>query len=100
RLRRAGCLEGAADVPAVLRACLEYLAAEPSGVVLANLEDLWQETESQNVPGTSTERPNWRHKARHALEELDRVPGLRDTFLALTRRTQTRSGKGVTQPPQ
>jgi 4-alpha-glucanotransferase len=38
--------------------------------VLVNLEDLWGATEPQNVPGTSTERPNWRRKLRYSLEEL------------------------------
>jgi 4-alpha-glucanotransferase len=38
--------------------------------VLVTLEDLWQEERSQNVPGTSTERPNWRRKARQTIEQL------------------------------
>jgi 4-alpha-glucanotransferase len=52
----------------VLRACLALLAASRAGLVMVNLEDLWGETVAQNVPGTSTERPNWRLKARHPLE--------------------------------
>ena len=40
------------------------------GVVIVNLEDLYLETNPQNVPGTSTERPNWIRKARHGLEEI------------------------------
>ena len=39
-------------------------------MVLVNLEDLWHETEPQNVPGTSTERPNWQKKARFSFEEF------------------------------
>jgi 4-alpha-glucanotransferase len=39
-------------------------------MVLVSLEDLWQETEPQNVPGTSSERPNWRRKARFSFEEF------------------------------
>jgi 4-alpha-glucanotransferase len=69
--------EGTAEV---LRACLKYLAASRARVVLVNLEDLWLETEPQNVPGTGAERPNWRRKARYALEELDRLPGIRETL--------------------
>ena len=69
-----------AETGEVLRACLKYLAAGRARVVLVNLEDLWLETEPQNVPGTGAERPNWQRKARHALEELDRVPGLRETL--------------------
>jgi 4-alpha-glucanotransferase len=58
--------------------------------VLANLEDLWQATEPQNVPGTWRERPNWRRKAAHALEELDRLPGLVEALRALDRGAPSR----------
>jgi 4-alpha-glucanotransferase len=64
----------APDSTATLRACLEYLSAGPSQVVLANLEDLWSETQPQNVPGTWKERPNWQRRARYALEGLGQVP--------------------------
>ena len=70
---------------AVLRATLEYISAGEAGFVLANLEDLWQATGPQNVPGTWRERPNWRRRAAHALEEFDRLPGLRETLLAIDR---------------
>jgi 4-alpha-glucanotransferase len=61
--------------PLVLRACLEHLAAGPARMVLVNLEDLWQETEPQNVPGTrGDQRPNWRRKARLTFEEMTRRP--------------------------
>ena len=39
-----------------------------------NLEDLWLETEPQNVPGTWQERPNWQRKARLSLEEIRTNP--------------------------
>jgi 4-alpha-glucanotransferase len=61
---------GAATDAAVLRRFLEQLAASPARMVLVNLEDLWHETEPQNVPGTSTERPNWQKKARFSFEEF------------------------------
>jgi 4-alpha-glucanotransferase len=43
-------------------------------MVLINLEDLWGETEPQNVPGTHRERPNWRRKARLSFEEFSQRP--------------------------
>ncbi|HEY7213141.1 MAG TPA: 4-alpha-glucanotransferase [Thermoanaerobaculia bacterium] len=55
---------------ALLRGCLEELAASPAHMMLVNLEDLWLETEPQNVPGTHTERPNWQRKARFSFEEF------------------------------
>ena len=62
------------DVQEVLRRLLERLAASPARLMLVNLEDLWGETEPQNVPGTTDERPNWRRKARLGFEELSTDP--------------------------
>ncbi len=87
-LRRRGFLDQKADIPDVLRACLEHMARGPVQVVLATIEDLWQATEPQNVPGTWNEKPNWRRKALHPLEAFDGLPGLRDTLLALHRAIQ------------
>jgi len=55
---------------AVLRALIAWLKASPSEIVLLNLEDLWLEKRPQNVPGTLTERPNWRRKAKWTLEQI------------------------------
>jgi 4-alpha-glucanotransferase len=60
----------------VLDACLQELAASDARALLVTLEDMWWERERQNVPGTTTEHPNWRRRARHAVEDLDGVPGL------------------------
>jgi 4-alpha-glucanotransferase len=46
--------------------------------VIVNLEDLWLETEYQNVPGTLDEHPNWRRKARHTLEQITGMQTVRD----------------------
>lgn len=58
------------DLPAVLQACLSWLGSSDAHVMLINLEDLWFETLSQNVPGTVTERVNWRRKTRMSLEHF------------------------------
>ena len=60
------------------RALLAHLAASPARWELVNLEDLWSETLSQNVPGTSTERINWRRKLRLSLEQLKADPAVRE----------------------
>ncbi len=57
-------------VAQVVKACLLYLASSRSRMVIVNLEDLWFEKQPQNVPGTCTERPNWKRKARYSLEEI------------------------------
>ncbi len=72
RNRRGG---GAApDYREVLRGLLEHLAAGPARLVLVNLEDLWEETRPQNVPGTGGERLNWRRKARRSFEQFSADP--------------------------
>ncbi len=64
----------AEDVGSVLRALLRFLAASPAGLVLVNLEDLWLETQPQNVPGTWREEPNWRRKAALEIERFTADP--------------------------
>ena len=73
-LRRTGALGDAETPDAVLRAILAHLASSPGRLLLVNLEDLWLETRSQNVPGTAHEHPNWRRKARFAIEEFCNMP--------------------------
>jgi len=58
------------SVREVLRAVLAWLRASRAETLLVNLEDLWLEERPQNVPGTTTERPNWRRKARLTLEQI------------------------------
>ena len=53
-----------------LEGALRWLADSDAEIVLINIEDLWRETLPQNVPGTSSERPNWRRKLRYAVKEL------------------------------
>lgn len=64
----------------VLRRLLEQLAASPARMVLINLEDLWGETEPQNVPGTHDERPNWQRKARYPFEDFAKHPEVVDVL--------------------
>ena len=75
-LRKKRRLRGRPTPDRVLRALHAHLAASPAASVLVNLEDLWGETDPQNVPGTWMERPNWRRPLAHGLENLDLVPGL------------------------
>jgi 4-alpha-glucanotransferase len=71
----------AKDGPAPQRAANGWLAGSEARTVLVNLEDLWGETERQNVPGTSeTERPNWRRRLRYSLEEMRAMPAVTDAL--------------------
>lgn len=69
----------------IFRACVEHLADGEARVVVVGLEDLWEETEAQNVPGTTTEHPNWSRKVRHPIEEVDALPGFLDTLEMIQR---------------
>ncbi len=90
-LRRTGWLgRKTADAPSVFRACAEFLAASPAGALLLNLEDLWGETEPQNLPGTASgERPNWWRRAQYSLEEFARLPAV-NSLLRSVRRLRRR----------
>jgi len=75
----------------LLRAALAWLGSSPARVVLANLEDLWGETRPQNVPSTGPERPNWRRRARYALEAFRGLPAVRETLRTLDRARRGRA---------
>jgi 4-alpha-glucanotransferase len=70
----------------ILEACLGWLCASSAELVLINLEDLWGEELPQNVPGTSTELPNWRRKARRSIEEIRTSAEIRRLLRNLSRR--------------
>ena len=59
-----------------LKRALENLLQSPAALVVITLEDLWLETEPQNIPGTTDdEHPNWRRPLRYAMEELEERVG-------------------------
>lgn len=76
-LKRKGFIKDSATVESMMKASLSYLGASPAPIVLINIEDLWLETNAQNLPGTSKERPNWRRKARYGLEEIREMDAAR-----------------------
>jgi len=65
------------DPATVLAGIWGWLATSPARVLLLNVEDLWLETEAQNTPNTSFERPNWQRKLRHPLEAMTENPHFR-----------------------
>lgn len=72
-LQRQGRLQGPGEPQDVLQACLAHICDGAAQLVLTNVEDLWLETQPQNVPGTWHERPNWQRKARFSMEEMSRM---------------------------
>ena len=87
-LQRKGFLKsGRRPAPqAIYRAALEFLAASKAGIVLLNLEDLWQETQPQNVPATEHERPNWKRRAKLSIEQIRNDPALAEILSTVERR--------------
>jgi len=74
-LQDRGWLHGSDDdILPILKACLSFLAASQARMLLVNLEDLWLETQPQNVPSTKTEYPNWQRQAQYSLEQFCQLP--------------------------
>ena len=76
---------GDASSRTIRDAALQNIAASATPLALVNLEDLWLEPLQQNVPGTTSERPNWRRLLRHAVDELEQ-PDISESFGLLHRR--------------
>ena len=55
-------------------AAVGFLASTPSALLVLNQEDLTKETEQQNLPGSTSQYPNWRRKMKFKLEELSTHP--------------------------
>lgn len=58
-----------------LQSILLFLAESQAEIVLVNLEDLWGETEPQNVPGQPEK--SWKQRFRLSLEEARQDPRVR-----------------------
>jgi 4-alpha-glucanotransferase len=81
------------DVHTVLTACLSYLATSQAQLVLINLEDLWLETQPQNVPTTGEACPNWRRKARYTLEQFSQLPQVVDILTTVNKLRKRRQNR-------
>lgn len=65
-LERSGLVSGAEPPPAepeaVVDAAIGYVSATPSALAVVAVEDLLGLNVQPNAPGTTTEKPNWRHR--------------------------------------
>jgi 4-alpha-glucanotransferase len=59
--------------PQLHYAIMGFLASTPSVLWLVNQEDITREIHQQNLPGTTSEYPNWSRKMRWTIEELSTV---------------------------
>jgi len=84
------------DPQDVLTGLLSWLAGSPADVVLVNLEDLWEEMQPQNTPGTFRERRNWQKKLRYTWEEFRKLPQVtRSLAIVDQRRGHKRAPRGA-----
>jgi 4-alpha-glucanotransferase len=77
-------------------AIIGFLAKTPSVLWLVNQEDLTKEPDQQNLPGTTSEYPNWSRKMRWSIKDLCDLREARDCasmvahWIESTGRTQRR----------
>ncbi|WP_397470882.1 4-alpha-glucanotransferase [Rheinheimera sp.] len=62
-----------------------HLAATPSQLLCLQLEDALEMTQPVNVPGTSSEYPNWRRKLSQSLEQWSQREDIRQLFSDISR---------------
>ena len=81
---------------AIADAVHTFLARTNATVAMVQLEELTGQDEQVNLPGTTTQHPNWRHKLPLTLEAAARHPRARQLIdiVASARRA------GVVQPPR
>ena len=54
---------------AALHGCLRHMARSDANIVLVDLEEMWDERQSQNHPGTTSD-DNWRRRAQRTFEDF------------------------------
>lgn len=69
----------------LLARLLAWLGQSESRLVLVQIEDLLLEMEPQNVPGTTTEHVNWRHRLAVSLDSLFASDDVRALLAAISR---------------
>lgn len=63
-------LLGTTGVAETRDAIMDWMARSQAAVAIVNIDDMWEEERRQNVPGTDTERPNWRARHRYPIESV------------------------------
>jgi len=74
-------------------AMVGVVALTPSKLFVLNQEDLFKEVDQQNLPGTTSEYPNWSIKMKYTLEDLNSSPEAK-AYAAMFRKWIQKSGRG------
>lgn len=72
------------DVDPVVAAALAHIGKSPALIAIAPIEDLLAEPEQPNLPGTTTEHPNWQRRLDAPLGELLNDPQVADRIARLS----------------
>jgi len=84
-LRHSGMLaEDTVDTRDVIIGLHRFLASTGASLVAVQIEDLLGQVEQMNVPGTTTEQPNWRRKLSHPIETIFGDKAVADILAAIT----------------
>ena len=78
---------GTDDPARILDGLLAWMADSEAAVALASMDDLVGEARRQNVPGTYSERPNWRLRHDATVAALGADPGFIASLAAISRAT-------------
>jgi 4-alpha-glucanotransferase len=91
-LRNRDLVDEDPSIAQLFEATTQLAAESDTDWLVVNLEDAWQETDSQNVPGTLAEtHPNWQRRARYTLEQLGQIGDI-TSLAAKLRRLRGRDG--------
>mgnify|MGYP002143319035 CR=1 FL=1 len=74
------------DTAPVVDAAIAHIAATPCTLAIVPLEDLTGEVEQPNLPGTTTEHPNWRRRLEVPTDALLADPQVQKGMDVLRRR--------------
>lgn len=69
---------------------IDGLAASAAQMVMINLEDIWEETIPQNIPGTTVQHPNWQKKFTRTIAQWPSLPMFQATVEILNRHRMVR----------
>ena len=84
-------LEGLRSLPNALLGAIEGMAASKAEMVMINLEDVWEETIPQNMPGTTNEHTNWRRQYPLMIKEWALLPVFQQATAILNRHRMVKS---------
>lgn len=63
----------------LIQSVLKFLAQSQAQILMINIEDLWSEVYSQNIPGQKNES-NWRRSLAYSLEDIALLPDVKNTL--------------------